>query len=172
MKKPSATRPTRRQLLGIAALGLAGAAAVLAALVYDERRSATSGPVVTVYKHPQCDCCNKWIGHLKQAGFRVEPKAEFNLKQRHAQLGVPESLGACHTALVDGYLIEGHVPVADIRRLLRERPTGRGLAVPGMPLGSPGMEAGDRFEPYDTLLFQSDGQATVFASHVRAESAP
>lgn len=122
-------------------------------------------PVVTVYKNPACGCCSKWIDHVREAGFPVETVDVADLNAVKARHGIPVELGSCHTAVVDGYAVEGHVPVADIERLLAERPDAAGIAVPGMPLGSPGMEVPGRpAEPYDVLLVR-DGEATVFARH-------
>ncbi len=124
-----------------------------------------SQPEITVYRDPGCRCCEGWVEHLTAEGFQanVIPTADMDsLKQR---LGVPTSLGSCHTALVEGYLLEGHVPVADIQRLLTERPDLAGIAVPGMPVGTPGMEDGDRRDSFDVVSFQSadeSEQPTVF----------
>ena len=121
---------------------------------------------VEVYKSPTCGCCSKWVDHLKAAGLTVrttDTEAVDELKNKH---GVPKQVRSCHTALVGGYVIEGHVPVADVQRLLKERPAIVGIGVPGMPIGSPGMEvAGMKPQPYDTLAFDKDGQTRVFASH-------
>lgn len=122
---------------------------------------------LTVVKSPTCGCCNAWVQHMRAAGFEadildVDPAALSDYKRLS---GLPEPLWSCHTAQIDGYLIEGHVPADDVKRLLRERPQALGLAVPGMPVGSPGMEMGDRREPYDTLLILSDGSTLVFAHH-------
>jgi len=127
--------------------------------------SAAAPPVVEVVKSPTCGCCNGWIAHLRRAGFTVRVTEVEDLTPTARRLGVPDDLRACHTASVGGYAIEGHVPAADIQRLLRERPAAAGLAVPGMPMGSPGMEAGGAREPYRTYLFTRAGRRTVFASH-------
>lgn len=121
---------------------------------------------IEVFKTPTCGCCSKWIAHLEAAGFEVESKDLPDLASLKRENGVPMELGSCHTALVDGYVIEGHVPAADIARLLAERPKVAGLAVPEMPLGSPGMEHPDpsRHQPFDVLSFGSDG-VKIFASH-------
>jgi len=116
---------------------------------------------IEVWKDPGCGCCAKWVDHLKAAGFGVRTHEVSDMNAARAKNGVPQALGACHTARVGRYAIEGHVPAADIRRLLRERPEGAGLAVPGMPAGSPGMEA-DRTQPYDVLLFNADGRTRVY----------
>lgn len=120
---------------------------------------------VVVYKSPTCSCCSKWIEHLQQAGFRVEVHNESEMGQIKKQLGIPKKLASCHTAIINGYLIEGHVPAEDIRQLLTQRPKAKGLIVPGMPVGSPGMEVGTRVDPYDVMLV-ADGQApATFAHH-------
>lgn len=123
-------------------------------------------PVVTVWKTPTCGCCNAWIAHLRSEGFRVDARNTPDLAPVKLQHGVPSGLGSCHTALVDGLVVEGHVPASDVKRLLAERPRGvRGIAVPGMPIGSPGMEVpGQPAQPYDVVAFGEGGQ-TVFASH-------
>lgn len=117
--------------------------------------------VIEVYKSSTCGCCNKWIEHLRANGFEVKAHDVDDITVSRAKLGVPQALGSCHSARVGDYLIEGHVPAKDIQRLLRERPSAAGLAVPGMPRGSPGMEA-DIKDPYDVLLFQPNGRYTVY----------
>jgi len=122
--------------------------------------------VIQVYKTPTCGCCSKWIDHLEEAGFRVEATDLPDLTSLKAANGVERTLASCHTALVGGYVVEGHVPAEDIRRLLAERPEISGLAVPGMPMGSPGMEHPDpaRHEAFDVIAFGADGRQ-VYASH-------
>jgi hypothetical protein len=122
-------------------------------------------PTVTVWKSPTCGCCAGWVDHLRESGFAVEVVNVENLAPIKAEHGVGTSLQSCHTARVDGYTIEGHVPAEDIRRLLERRPAVAGLAVPGMPIGSPGMEAGDVRERYDVLTFDRAGATTVWATH-------
>lgn len=117
--------------------------------------------VIEVYKSPTCGCCTKWIAHLRANGFEVKAYDVDDITVSRAKLGVPQALGSCHSARVGDYLIEGHVPAKDIQRLLRERPSAAGLAVPGMPRGSPGMEA-DVEDPYDVLLFQLNGRYAVY----------
>lgn len=119
---------------------------------------------VTVYKSPYCGCCQLWIEYLQKNGFQVTAKNMDDTAPVRASLGMPVKLGSCHTAVVGGYVIEGHVPAADIHRLLKEKPKAVGLAVPGMPLGSPGMESA-RPQPYDTLLVMKDGSTKVWARH-------
>ena len=121
-------------------------------------------PVITVYKDPGCGCCKSWIEHLRKHGYRVDAKDSPNMTEIKRTLGVPTGLTACHTAMVNGYLIEGHVPAADIDRLLAQRPKVAGLAVPGMPAGSPGME-GAGAQRYQVLTFDKSGKTTVFANH-------
>jgi hypothetical protein len=113
---------------------------------------AAAEQVVTVHKDPNCGCCNGWIRHLQDAGFSVKTIDTANLDAIKARLGVPMDLASCHTAEVAGYVIEGHVPAAALKRCLAEKPIGAGLAVPGMPIGSPGMEGGNP-EPYAVILF-------------------
>ena len=163
MSRPEQPVLSRKALLGVVLAALVGAGIALAALLRDQAGSQDS--VVVVYKHPQCGCCNKWIKHLEEHGFVVQPRLELKQSERQTELGVPTPLRACHTAVVGGYIVEGHVPASDIKRLLRERPKARGLAVPGMPIGSPGMEQGARVDPYDVLLFDEAGKATTFAYH-------
>jgi hypothetical protein len=118
-----------------------------------------------VWKSPTCDCCGKWAKHMKARGFDVEVKeAPYAvLAKIKRQAGLGEQLASCHTAKIDGYVIEGHVPADDVKRLLQERPDAVGLAVPGMPVGSPGMEYGDEKEPYEVLLVKKDGSTEVFS---------
>jgi hypothetical protein len=120
-----------------------------------------AGPEITVYKSATCGCCGKWVEHLKANGFQATVHEVANVDEYKRQHGVPEELTSCHTAVVEGYTIEGHVPATDILRLLKERPAAKGLAVPGMPLGSPGMEA-PRKQAYDVLLFTESGKTSVF----------
>ena len=121
-------------------------------------------PEIQVWKNPNCGCCVKWIDHLREAGFEVVAHDTGQVNAVRAKLGMPERYASCHSATVDGYAIEGHVPAADIKRLIEERPMAKGLAVPGMPVGSPGME-GPYSEPYQTLLIGPGGKAKVFAEH-------
>lgn len=128
---------------------------------------AAAQPSVEVYKSPSCGCCVAWIDHLSDAGFGtsardVDDEAMGKLK---ARLGIGHEIMSCHTALVGGYFLEGHVPAGDVQRLLAERPRALGLAVPGMPLGAPGMEMGGAMDPYDTFLVKGPGLYQVFASH-------
>jgi hypothetical protein len=118
-------------------------------------------PVIEVYKSANCGCCHLWVEHLRANGFTVKTHDVANPSDYREKFGVPNALGSCHTAMAGGYAIEGHVPAVEIKRLLAERPKARGLAVPGMPLGSPGMD-GPRKDPYDVLLVQADGGYQVY----------
>ncbi len=150
-------------------LGAVGSACAVLALPRPASAAAPAPTPLTVFKDPLCGCCQEWVAHMALAGFRpaVQDVADLDaIKQRY---GVPAALRACHTALVGDYVIEGHVPAADVRRLLREHPSvagrpARGLAVPGMPAGSPGME-GVRSERYTVLAFDAGGATTRFAAH-------
>jgi len=131
-------------------------------LVYAE--SLEKLGLITVYKSPTCGCCSKWADHLRKEGFKVKTENTNNMKSVKSMAGVEPKLASCHTALIDGYVIEGHVPAADIKRLLKERPKVKGLSAPGMPMGSPGMEA-PRKQAYQVLSFDKDGKTAVFAQH-------
>lgn len=143
----------------IACLG--GAAAAGASLLKGDA-AAAQGPVVTVYKSPTCGCCSAWGDHMKAAGFQVREVNVDDLTETKQASGVPMRLRTCHTAVVGDYVIEGHVPADLVQKMLKEKPSVTGIAVPGMPMGSPGME-GDRKDPYDVLLFQKDGTTSVYA---------
>ena len=123
-----------------------------------------AAPTITVYKDPSCGCCKSWIEHLIKHGYRVDAKDTPAMAEVKRTLGVSEALTSCHTAVVNGYLIEGHVPAADIARLLKQKPKVAGLAVPGMPMGSPGME-GPRQQHYQVLSFDKNGKTRIFASY-------
>jgi hypothetical protein len=128
---------------------------------------AGAGTPIEVWFDPGCGCCRDWMAYLGREGFAVAARAEGNAAARR-RLGLPDRLGSCHTATVGGYVVEGHVPAPDIRRLLARRPEALGLAVPGMPVGSPGMDGPiyrGRRDPYDVLLVRRDGTTEVFASH-------
>lgn len=121
---------------------------------------------LAVYKTPTCPCCDGWIAHMRRAGFIATITVLDDLRPMRVRRGLPDALASCHTGLIGGYLIEGHVPAADVVRLLAERPAAVGLAVPGMPLGSPGMETPQGHkDPYDTLLVLPSGASRVFARH-------
>jgi hypothetical protein len=132
---------------------------IFAAALIVPHASALAETNILVHKDPSCGCCAGWVRHLEAAGFAVTVKETANLQVVRKRLRVPADLGACHTAEVDGYVLEGHVPAVAIRRLLEKRPAATGLAVPGMPVGSPGMEGGEP-QPYDVVLFGASGRQT------------
>ncbi len=123
---------------------------------------------VNVYKSPSCGCCGAWIDHLRASGLNIVVHEMEEVSPIAKKAGVPDDARSCHTAIVDGYFVEGHVPASDIRKLLRERPKARGIAVPGMPIGSPGMEQGGRKDAYATLIVDRGGATRVFARHNQA----
>ena len=146
---------------------LATAMPLLAAGALPFAVKAASPAPVEVWKDPNCGCCQDWVDHMQANGFAVKVHATGNNAVR-ARLGLPQKLGSCHTALVGGYLVEGHVPASDVRALLKQKPKALGLAVPGMPVGSPGMDGavyGDRRDPYDVLLVARDGSTRVFKKY-------
>ena len=145
-----------------AGCGDANAAAGGSGALAAGRASSPELPTVLVYKTASCGCCNGWVEHLQAAGFSVDARNVTDLMSVKRDGGVPVAMSSCHTALVDGYVVEGHVPAEQIRRLLTERPGIAGIAVPGMPTGSPGME-GRNAKPYQVLTFGHDGSAGVFA---------
>ncbi len=149
---------TRRHLL-------AGIAASAVMPVFPVAAGATALPEVTAFRQPGCGCCEVWVERMKAAGFSATMADDEALGDRRAKLGVPADLGGCHLALVDGYVIEGHVPPADIIRLLEAKPDALGLSVPGMPAGSPGMETGGTGEPYEVVLMGRDGSRSVYARY-------
>lgn len=128
---------------------------------------AQTKPLVEVWKDPTCGCCGDWVSHMEASGFQVQVHDTGNAPVRK-RLGVPEKMGSCHTALVGGYALEGHVPAREIQRLLKERPRAIGLAVPGMPVGSPGMDGAiynGRKDPYDVILLLADDKSRVYQSY-------
>ncbi|MFN7204612.1 MAG: DUF411 domain-containing protein [Burkholderiales bacterium] len=125
-------------------------------------------PLVEVWKSPYCGCCKDWVTHLQKNGFAVKVTETVDTASQREKLGMPAQYGSCHTARVGGYVIEGHVPAREMHRLLKEKPKALGLAVPAMPIGSPGMdgpEYGNRRDPYQVLLVERDGRATVYQSY-------
>ena len=164
----------KRRLVLARLLGAAGvltATAMLRAQNPSPSKATRQTALVEVWKSPTCGCCKDWITHLEANGFSVKVNDVGNTAAR-ARLKVPVKLGSCHTAWVGGYAIEGHVPSADIHRLLKQRPDAIGLAVPGMPLGSPGMDGpayDNRQDPYDVLLIAHDGSTKVFSSYFKSK---
>lgn len=150
---PRFTR-ARRVLLAAALAGAAGIGPVLAA-----------GDDVTMYKDPNCGCCGKWADHMRANGFAVKEIATQNMGAVKQSAGVPQALGSCHTARVGAYIVEGHVPAADVRRMLADKPPIVGISAPGMPQGSPGMEGPYPADRYDVVSFDRDGTTRVFSSH-------
>ena len=122
-------------------------------------------PAVTTYKDPNCGCCSLWVRHMQDAGFAVTVEDTPDMPAVRTRLGVARHLQGCHTSVIGDYVVEGHVPAGDIKRLLAESPAVKGIAVPGMPMGSPGMEQGGVTHAYSTLAFDEQGQTTVFARH-------
>jgi hypothetical protein len=148
----------QRKTLIIGATVLVAAGAGLAGVVH-----ARAAETILVYQNPTCGCCGEWVEHLEAHGFRVRVDKTDNMAVVKAQYGVPQPATSCHTGIVGGYVIEGHVPADLIGRMLRERPEIAGLAVPGMPMGSPGME-GPYNDPYDVIAFTANGQGYIYDS--------
>ena len=138
--------------------------ALLFALLITASTTLLASPVISVYKSPTCGCCSAWVDHLKENGFEVKSYNSNDMGGIKQRLGVTPELASCHTAMVDGYVLEGHVPARDIKRLLEQRPKVTGLTVPGMPMGSPGME-GDRVDKYDVLTFDKAKNTEVFTRY-------
>jgi hypothetical protein len=155
---------SRRSFLAqTAALGasLAGGKSLWAAAA-----AGTDPATMTIYMSPTCGCCAKWVDHVRAAGFRTVVHEDEDMETVKDSLGVPKDMRSCHTAQVEKYLIEGHVPAEDIKSLLAKKPGAAGLAAPGMPPSSPGMAVpGQPHEPYDVLLFGRDGKSEVYAKH-------
>lgn len=157
MKKSNAV--SRRMFAVFAAIGIALLSAGL------PRLAGADQVRMQVFKSPYCGCCAAWVDHIRDAGFSVEVTNVENMTPAKTRFGIADDLLSCHTAVVDGYVIEGHLPADDVRRLLAERPDAAGLSVPGMPVGSPGMEHGNRRDPYDVVLFDRDGKRSVFTRY-------
>jgi hypothetical protein len=143
----------------VGSIGIAVAVAVRVAL-------AQGSPTMEVVRDPGCGCCLNWVTHLQRAGFKATVTESSAMAALKDSKGIPQAVRSCHTGVIDGYVIEGHVPADDIKRLLKERPAVVGLAVPGMPAGSPGMEVpGGKVAPFDVVAFDKGGKTSVFASH-------
>jgi hypothetical protein len=144
-----------------------GAGAVVAALPRFAAAGTAPLPPMTVYKSASCGCCKGWVEHARGNGFTVKTIDTEDLANVKRELGVPASLHSCHTVVVGNYLVEGHVPAADVKRMLTEKPAIRGIAVPGMPIGSPGMEQGpvSGYQKYEVMAFTAQGKTSVFARH-------
>ncbi|MDQ3698544.1 MAG: DUF411 domain-containing protein [Gemmatimonadota bacterium] len=146
----------RMSVGGAAAVALTGAASGFATAL-------RVAPELVVYKSPTCGCCQAWVNHARASGFRVTTRDLEDLTEVKATFGVPAALQSCHTTTVAGYVIEGHVPADLIRGMLAERPKFAGIAVPGMPVGSPGMEMGARKDGYEVIAFEKNGKTRVYA---------
>lgn len=160
--RPHLSHPDRRRWLEIA-----GASTLVVLLPHAVQAAVPAGTLIEVWKDPNCGCCVDWIDHMRRNGFAVKVNDVGNTAMRR-RLGIDLKYGSCHTALVGDYAIEGHVPARDVIRLLEQRPKAIGLAVPGMPVGSPGMDGpvyGDRRDPYDVLLLAAGGGASVYQSY-------
>lgn len=159
MERRSFLRATLGATLGAGIVGAVGARTL----------GAYQGtlPPMTVYKSASCGCCKAWVDHASTAGFAVKTVDTEDLASVKREMGIPARLVSCHTVVVGSYVLEGHVPAADVKRLLKEKPKVRGLAVPGMPIGSPGMEQGSpaNYDRYDVISFTAEGTTAVFASH-------
>ena len=148
--------PTKSNLFLVMAL-LVGLASTSTGMAAEE---------MTVYKSPTCGCCKKWVTHLEQNGFKVKSVDMQNVIPKKIELGITQQTASCHTGVINGYVIEGHVPASDIKRLLKEKPANAiGLSVPGMPIGSPGMEQGSRKDDYSVLLIDKTGRTRVYSRH-------
>ena len=152
-----------RVTLSIVALSVAGLGLTVAA---QQKPAATAAPKVTVYKTSSCGCCKLWVDHMKANGFDVQAMdvSSADVRAVSKAAGLKDEDVSCHTAKIGNYTVEGHVPAADIKRMLQEKPAIAGLSAPGMPQGSPGMEQGAK-EPYDVIAFKKDGTSTVYAKH-------
>ena len=158
----------RRAFLRLAGTAIGGAAlTALGAEALLAQQGQAALPTMTVYKSASCGCCHLWVDHVKANGFTVREVNTDDLNTVKREMGIPPRLASCHTVVVGSYVVEGHVPADDVKRLLREKPKVRGLAVPGMPIGSPGMEQGpvSGYERYDVLAFEANGTTRVFATH-------
>ncbi len=132
----------------------------------DNSQKPIKQAVMTVYKSPTCGCCGKWVDHMEKAGFKVKVEHPEDIGALKAQHGIDAGIKSCHTGIMDGYFFEGHIPADDVKRFLQEKPANaRGLSVPKMPVGSPGMEMGEKREPYQVLLIQKDGSHQVYSRH-------
>jgi predicted ribosomally synthesized peptide with SipW-like signal peptide len=184
----SAWRKWSVVLIGIAVVGVAGAtyasfnasekvanstppvieesAQVTFASVWDENIQPYLGnSELTVYRSPTCGCCGEWVKHMERHGFRVKDIQTQDMDAIKAEYGVPQDMASCHTAMIDGYVLEGHIPADDVKALLTEKPDVAGITVPGMPLGSPGMEAGDKKQDFMVMAFDDEGDVEIFQEH-------
>lgn len=144
---------------------IAVAAMALSLVAIIGAQTAPAKPTVTVYKSATCGCCSKWVEHMQGNGFEVKAVDVEDIDLVKKTYGVPPALGSCHTALVNGYVVEGHVPATSVSRLIREKPALAGIAVPGMPAGSPGMEVPGRKDPFSVMSFDKAGKSAVYEKH-------
>ncbi|MEM8809939.1 MAG: DUF411 domain-containing protein [Cyanobacteria bacterium P01_G01_bin.38] len=151
--------------LMMVSLALTGCTGSDAGMAVDTAKQIAMAHELTVFHSPTCGCCGLWIEHVQSAGFQIKDEITEDMDPIKQAYGVPANLASCHTASVDGYVIEGHIPAEDLQRLLIEKPAIAGIAVPGMPTGSPGMESGDYVEPYTVFSFTEDGAVATFAEH-------
>ena len=153
-----------RIMLAIVPIAFAGLSLGVAA---QQKPAAVASQKVTVYKTSTCGCCRLWVDHLKTNGFDVQAMdvSAADVRAISKAAGLPEDGTSCHTSKIGNYVVEGHVPASDIKRLLKEKPAIAGIAAPGMPMGSPGMEQGGAKEPYDVMAFTKDGKMTVYSKH-------
>jgi hypothetical protein len=145
--------------------GILSGASALGLLALPHAMAVPTAPEVQVFKSPYCGCCAAWVAHMKAAGFTVRVAEVHNAAVERRRLGMPDRYGSCHTATVGGYVIEGHVPADDVRRLLATMPKAIGLSVPGMPATAPGMEVTGRTDPFQVLLVDAAARSSVFATH-------
>lgn len=165
---PTLTSLKTRLLIGCLVIGSLGLTACANSATVSNGVSAAPAPdnvTIVSYRSPTCGCCGSWVEHMRSRGFDVEDNITEDMDAIKAKYGVPDDLLSCHTAIADGYVIEGHTPADDVIRLLADRPDINGIATPGMPLGSPGMEAGDIREPYAVYGFSDGAEPIVFAEH-------
>src|SRR5687768_16201525 len=158
----------RKTPIGIAVAAIAVAGLAYGAAAQQKTPAATDAlPKVTVYKTSSCGCCRLWVDHMKANGFDVQAMdvSAADVRAVSKAAGLKDEGSSCHTAKIGAYTVEGHVPAADIKRVLKEKPAIAGIAAPGMPMGSPGMEQGNTKEPYDVIAFKKDGTSTVYAKH-------
>ncbi len=151
-------------MLAMVSIAFAGLSLGVAA---QQKPAAAASQKVTVYKTSSCGCCRLWVDHMKASGFDVQAMdvSSADVRAVSKAAGLPEDGASCHTAKIGNYVVEGHVPASDIKRLLKEKPAIAGIAAPGMPMGSPGMEQGGAKEAYDVLAFTKDGKMTVYSKH-------
>jgi hypothetical protein len=151
-----------RQLIQLLTIALVAIAASILLVTEPSMAVPSKSSEINVYRDPSCSCCGGWIEHLAAQGFQPTSIATSDMEKLKQQYGVPEDFASCHTAVIDKYVIEGHVPVEDIKRLLVEKPNVAGIAVPGMPIGTPGMENGDRKDSFTVFSFDKQGKTAAF----------